>query len=337
MLCLGRVHQHPESNEAWKDRTGWIITDERYGDYDGITGEPTEFEWNIFPGFTTLQLCGKVTDLLSRLQETPETFTGRILFVSIFNVSMFNVWQMPKSSPYLQRSLVLVNAHLLVQVPRRKWYSMEENSPQGIWDHIAEKMLLEFAESGCPIFRATTPLSRCNLKSKGHGKLSFHFAADQETIETIFRIIVFANQLSLYRAVAVMCEEYETIHDRSGRPDVMGQSIVLSAIKAEVPLENDIPSHQNLLLQRYEERIEMLSQENKVSKFCMDAGFISVVEIGQYFMTKDTGEQFYAKACREYTLPRNDGSSQPKGWIQETRKLDPYWKLRPVVYMANTE
>ena len=28
----------------------------------------------------------------------------------------------------------------------------------------------------------------------------------------------------------------------------------------------------------------------------MDAGFLSVVEIGQYFMTKDTGEQFYAMA-----------------------------------------
>ena len=89
----------------------------------------------------------------------------------------------------------------------------------------------------------------------------------------------------------------------------MGQSIVLSEIKAEVPLENDIPSHQNLLLQRYEERIEMLSQENKVSKFCMDAGFIHVVEIGQCFKTKDTGEQFFARACREYTLPRSDESS----------------------------
>ena len=79
-----------------------------------------------------------------------------------------------------------------------------------------------------------------------------------------------------------MYEEFESLHDRSGQPDVlMGQSIVLSEIKAEVLLENDIPSHQNLLLQRYEERIEMLSQENKVGKFCMDAGFIHVVEIGQ--------------------------------------------------------
>ena len=38
-----------------------------------------------FPGFTTLQLCGKVTDLLSRFGETPETFTGRILLMSMFN------------------------------------------------------------------------------------------------------------------------------------------------------------------------------------------------------------------------------------------------------------
>ena len=40
-------------------------------------------------------------------------------------------------------------------------------------------------------------------------------------------------------------------------------------------------------------------------------------------MTKDTGEQFYAMACREYTLPRTDGSSQPKGWIQGTTKIVP--------------
>ena len=105
----------------------------------------------------------------------------------------------------------------------------------------------------------------------------------------------------------------------------MGQSIVLSEIKAEVPLDNDIPSHQNLLLQQYEERIKLLSQENKVSKFCMDAGFIHVVEVGQHFMTKDTGDfrQFHTVACREYTLPRDDGSSQPRGWIQGNSRIGP--------------
>ena len=66
-----------------------------------------------------------------------------------------------------------------------------------------------------------------------------------------------------------------------------------------------------------------LSQTDRMSKFCMDARFFSVVEIGQYFMTKDNGEQFYAKDCREYTLPKGHGSSQPKGWIQGNTKIGP--------------
>ena len=56
-------------------------------------------------------------------------------------------------------------------------YAKRCGKGQGEWDNMAERMLLEFAESGCPIFRATTPLSRGRLKSKGHGKLSIHFAA----------------------------------------------------------------------------------------------------------------------------------------------------------------
>ena len=58
----------------------------------------------------------------------------------------------------------------------------------------------------------------------------------------------------------------------------------------------------------------------------MDAGFVHVVEVRQYFMTKDTSDfgKFRAVACREYTLPRDDGSSQPRGWIQGTRELDLY-------------
>ena len=75
VLCLGKIHQHPDANEAWKKRKEWITTSQSYKDLDGISGEPTEFEWNIFPGFDTLQLYGKVKDLLSRLGETPENFT----------------------------------------------------------------------------------------------------------------------------------------------------------------------------------------------------------------------------------------------------------------------
>ena len=96
-------------------------------------------------------------------------------------------------------------------------------------------------------------------------------------------------------------------------------------IKTEVPLDCDDPANQNFLLQQYGERIEKLSQQDKLSKFCLDAGFLNVVEIGQYFMTKDTADfsQFYAVACREYTLPRDEESSQPKGWIQGNTQIGP--------------
>ena len=209
----------------------------------------------------------------------------------------------------------------------KKWYSISEDSPQGVGDTMAERMLLDFAESGHPIFRAASPLSRGRLKSKGHGKLSIHYAADLETIET-FSHIVSANQLSLHGAIAERCEEYETLHERTGRPVVMRQSsslLVLSVIKTEVLLDCDDPANKDLLLQQYGERIEKMSQQDKLSKFCMDAGFLNVVEIGQYFMTKDTAEfsQFRAVACREYTLPREEGASQPKRWIQGNTKIGP--------------
>ena len=78
VLCLGKVLQHLECNEAWKNRVAGVRDEKSYRDYDAVSGETTEFEWNIFPGFTTLQLCDKISDLLSSLGQTPESFTGRI-------------------------------------------------------------------------------------------------------------------------------------------------------------------------------------------------------------------------------------------------------------------
>ena len=52
----------------------------------------------------------------------------------------------------------------------------------------------------------------------------------------------------------------------------------------------DDPAQEEDLLQRYRERIKKLSQQDRVSKFCTDAGFLTTVEVGQYFMTKDTEE-----------------------------------------------
>ena len=72
--------------------------------------------------------------------------------------------------------------------------------------------------------------------------------------------------------------------------------------------------------------MERLSQQNRVIKFCTDAGFLTTVDVGQYFMAKDTEEfsQFTESvACREYTLPGDEKSSDPKGCIRGNTKIGP--------------
>ena len=169
VLCLGRILQHPDSNEAWKNRIAGVKAEKSYRDYDCINGESTEFGWNIFTGFTALQLCGKVTDLLSSLGEEPETFKGRIpMFNDISCDGKGNEEECVSTSKVvsiLAKELGVGQWSFIGPGSEKKCYSAE-NSPQGIWDHIADKMLLEFVASGCPIFRATTPLSRGFLKAK---------------------------------------------------------------------------------------------------------------------------------------------------------------------------
>ena len=195
-----------------------------------------------------------------------------------------NVWQMPESSKYLQKNLVLDNGHLLVQVLKRSAIL-----PKIVHKVLGtmlrtDEMLLKFAESGHPIFRSTTPLSRGQLKSKGKGKVSIHFSADQDTIDTNYRIILSVNQLSVYGAVAAFCEEFEGHQDGSGEPVIlMGQSIVLVEVKAETPVHDEDLKNDQILWLQYMERIESLSPESKVSRFCMEAGFMRVVEAGTVF------------------------------------------------------
>ena len=119
----------------------------------------------------------------------------------------------------------------------------------------------------------------------------------------------------------------------------MGQSIVLGEVKAEDLLQNENPMIDQIVWQQYIQQVESLSPENRVSKFCKKAGFMRVVEVGQYFVTKDTGDfrQFRSVACREYTLPRDDSASQPKGWIRGNMRIGLYWRSRPVFSTSNME
>ena len=129
-------------------------------------------------GFNTLQLSQDVHELLWRLNETLENLKARIIFMSMFN--SISLWIKDNEKECES------NAQLLSLFARRfgagqwsflgpgsekKWYSISEDSPQGEWDKMAEKMMVTLAESGHPVFRATSPLSRGQLKKQRRLKI----------------------------------------------------------------------------------------------------------------------------------------------------------------------
>ena len=129
---------------------------------------------------------------------------------------------------------------------------------------------------------------------------------------------------SIYGAVAAICEEFVGQPDNTGEPVILeGQSIVLGEVKAEEPAQEE-PEVSNIVLRKYFQQVQRLSPEDRLSKFCKEPGFLSVVEVGQYFVTRNAGEFLLRSvACREYTLPRDDKASQPKGWIRGNTRIGP--------------
>ena len=230
VLCHGKRSQNPPSNTVWENKLTWFKSSSQYRTLDTIDGEPMEFEWNIFTGFTSLQLINKVQEYMTKMGD-PSHFKGRIIFMSMFNDIS---WRSEYNEQECDANANLVSIYARRFSPERwsflgpgsekKWYSSHGSRPQGEWDRVAESMMLKFGGSGHPIFRATGPLSRGTLKSKGGGKLSIHFLSEGGTIETVFRTTISVNQLSIYGAVSDLCEEYKTCQVRTGRHVLAGQS-----------------------------------------------------------------------------------------------------------------
>ena len=83
VLCHGKTRQNPLSNTVWRDKLTWFKDSSQYRTLDTLDSEPMEFEWNIFPGSTTVQLVDKVQEFMNKMGD-PAQFKGRIIFTSLF-------------------------------------------------------------------------------------------------------------------------------------------------------------------------------------------------------------------------------------------------------------
>ena len=81
--------------------------------------------------------------------------------------------------------------------------------------------MLNFAESGHPVFRGSSALERDELNSKGKGVKTIHFNGSDETIEMILPAIISDNQFSIFGAVADLCKELVRDSSGAGKPPHM--------------------------------------------------------------------------------------------------------------------
>ena len=153
--------------------------------------------------------------LMSDLDCEPEQFQGRIIFMSMYNDI---VWRDPNNEKVCVANSTLVAEYakkfslghwsFLGPGSETKSNATDTCKPGIEWDRVAEIMMINFSESGHPIFRATSAVARGTLKSERDGKLCIHVCGDYVIVEVIFRTIVSVNRLSINGAVVDLCEEF---------------------------------------------------------------------------------------------------------------------------------
>ena len=150
-----------------------------------------------------------------------------------------------------------------------------------------------------------------------------------ETIELLLRTVISANQLSVYEAIADLCNELSEDLRAPGEPAAPDHWETM-----EIPTglsQTNAQQRRNLVQKEYERKFEQLSEDQKLSNLCSDAG-LKFVETGQYFNTLDTEEgQQMQHLCLEYTLPRNEEGTRVRGWILKNTRIGPVLNMKSLL------
>ena len=170
---------------------------------------------------------------------------------------------------------------------------------------------------------------RGELRSKGAGMKSMHFNGSHENIELLPRTVISANQLSINGAIADLCNEVP-----KGVRTLVKPAAPDHLEKMEVPTdlstaENSTNAQQRKnLVQEYERKFEQLSEDQKISKLCSDAGLKLVRKENTSVLLKQKMENRSNILCRENTMPRNEKGTRVRGWIRKDKRIGPVLNVK---------
>ena len=152
--------------------------------------------------------------MMTEIQCELEQFPGRNIYMSMYNDI---VWReegneelcIENSKIVAEYARIFAHGRWSVLGPgsEKKWCRTHTYKPNAKCDRVAEDMMLNFHESGHPVFRGSSAFERGSFRNEEGGQLSMHVCGDTDTVEVFLRTVISANQLSVYGAVADMCDE----------------------------------------------------------------------------------------------------------------------------------
>ena len=165
VFCAGKMGDDPIV--TWKSKIKWYSENNHFKDMNRTDGIPTEFEWKILRGITTLSFLEEIQKLMINLQCETEDFTERIIIMSMYNDIEWRAKGNKEICEYKSQTVAdyarrLPRGHCFFLGPgsEEKLYGTYTNRPDGSWNQSVENMMANFSGSGHPIFRASSATER---------------------------------------------------------------------------------------------------------------------------------------------------------------------------------
>ena len=137
------MNQNPTSTIFWEPQMEWFKDSSQY---------------------RTLELVREVQKFMNKMAE-PNNSKGEISSCRCFNNISWGSEDADLVSMYARR-FSPGRCSFFGLGSEKKWYSTHDSRTQGECNRVAELMMIEFRESGHPVFRSTSPLSRGNAKKQ---------------------------------------------------------------------------------------------------------------------------------------------------------------------------
>ena len=188
-----------------------------------------------------------------------------------------------------------------------KWYATFAYKPNGEWNRTAEKMMLNFEESGHPVIRGTSPLAGGALTSYGGGKKWRYISMRNHELQNCYCVATSVRRRQNF-VLNLNLKWFAVSFFHTSPSTKLGTSSVPGTRR----------------------RDEMKRSQNLLATVCEDAGFVKRVSIGQYFMTGHELDAFgISSVCRKHLREHSAAHTKRSTWSQYPNLAQPCKLLSP--------